>query len=531
MPYPYKSIREWFSDEEKLGNLLRISTPIKCGDYSSLVDIGFEKYNPDIPDPRGEMKGVQPETEVRAVARYLHTLPQNPIGIIEKPIDNRPDVPVVVNIWPTSERVLRGMGLKSKFELAEKLPGLPKNKIKSEIVPKGKAPCKEVIITEERLDLMKDIPRIWVEFNKLCFTGCNGTWVIHDPQTGTHGMGKTRLAVFDWDNGDPKQPFPEERVKKYGFATMWRPGRPGRGSSGLYYFNNYRDKDKPMPCAFVYGLPADFHVVAAIKSLQWPETGDEYEAVGGLRGEPVELVESETTPGLMVPAHAEWVIEGEFISEDYRTPVSSEDLLLGFVWGEALWPVFKVKCITHRKDSLWTGTTFSSLGHQNHQGVHTGLAYASAEAQVLSALRSMGYKVKDVVMERLATWVTVIQLEVDGKDKPHPGYGEEVGRAVAAKYTIVVGPDIDPHNLEEVMWAIGMRAGRSAWREYPPNPPGTPPMPRYGIFTDVVYGEGYLVIDATIPVPERFDTFPPRTEPPVWENEAIKRMRKKIGPE
>ena len=24
MPYPYKSIREWFSDEEKLGNVVRI---------------------------------------------------------------------------------------------------------------------------------------------------------------------------------------------------------------------------------------------------------------------------------------------------------------------------------------------------------------------------------------------------------------------------------------------------------------------------------------------------------------------------
>ena len=84
MPYPYKSIREWFADEEKLGNVVRIETPIKCGDYNNLVDIGFADYN-NVPDPRNEMKGVLPETEVRAVCRYLHTLPGNPIGIIEKP--------------------------------------------------------------------------------------------------------------------------------------------------------------------------------------------------------------------------------------------------------------------------------------------------------------------------------------------------------------------------------------------------------------------------------------------------------------
>jgi 3-polyprenyl-4-hydroxybenzoate decarboxylase len=240
------------------------------------------------------------------------------------------------------------------------------------------------------------------------------------------------------------------------------------------------------------------HVLAAVKSLRWPETGDEYEIIGGFRGEPVELVESETIPGLMVPATAEWVIEGEFISEDYTTPVSSEDLVNGFVWGEAVWPVFKVKCITHRENPLWTATTFSSLGSKDRQG------------------------------NTLGAFVTVIQLEVDGKDKPHPGYGEEVGKVVAAKYTVVVGPDIDIYNPEEVLWAIGLRAGRSEWHDYPPNPPGTPPNPHYGIFSDIAYGLGYFVIDATIPAPGRFDTFAPRTEPPAWEEEAIKRMSKKI---
>jgi len=528
MPHPYQSIRDWFGDEEKLGNILRISRPIKCGDYDNLVDIGFEKYNP-IDDPKGYMKGKIPETDVRAVARYLHSLPNNPIGIIEKPVDNRPDIPVVLNIWGSQERVLRGMGLKDNAEIREKLAKMHDTKIKSVVVPRGKAPCKENIITEERVDLRKDIPRVWVEFNKLCFTGCNGTIISWDPELGTHGLTKTRLAVFDWENGDPNQPFSEEKLKKCTFATMARPGRPGQGNTGRYYFDNYRDKGKPWPTAFVYGIPADMHVLAAVKSLRWPETGDEYEVVGGFRGEPVELVECETIPGMMVPATAEWVIEGEFVSEDYRTPINSEDLAYGFIWGEALWPVFKVKCITHRNKPLWTATTFSSAGHKDFQGVHTGIFVGPSNDGVVM-LRKMGYKIKDMV-NYSAGWVTVVQLEVDGKDKPHPGYGEEVGKLIRNKYTIVVGPDIDPNNLEEVMWAIGMRAGRSQWLDFPTNPPGTPPIPRYGIFNEVTTDMGSLVIDATIPVPERFDTFPPRTEPPAWENEAIERMKKKIGSE
>jgi 3-polyprenyl-4-hydroxybenzoate decarboxylase len=362
----------------------------------------------------------------------------------------------------------------------------------------------------------------------LCFAGCNGTIVSYDPERGTHGLTKTRLGLFDWDKGDPSRPFPEQKIKRYGFATMARPGRLGQGNTGRYYFDNYRAKDKPWPAVYVYGLPTDVHVLAALKTLRWPETGDEYEILGGLRGEPVELVEAETIPGLMVPAHAEWVIEGEFVSEDYRTPTYSEDVGIGCIWGEALWPVFKVNCITHRRDPLWDATTFSSLGHEDHQGVHSGLYWTGIYSDILYRLRSMGYKVKDVVIWGM--FVAVVQLEVDGKYKPHPGYGEEVGRATAAKYTIVVGPDIDPHNLEAVMWAVGMRADRGKWFDLPKPPPGSPTPPKYGIMFELAE-IGYQVIDATIPVPERFDTFPPRSEPPKWEDEAIQRMRKKLGPE
>ena len=112
MAFPYNNFRDWLADEEKLGNVLRIKAPIKCGDYSSIKDLGF-----GIP-------GKAPESEIRALVRYLHTVPGKPIAILENPVNNRPDIPVILNPFPTRERVLRGLGLKTKDEWAEKIEGL-----------------------------------------------------------------------------------------------------------------------------------------------------------------------------------------------------------------------------------------------------------------------------------------------------------------------------------------------------------------------------------------------------------------------
>jgi len=527
MPYPYKTIREWLLEEEELGGAVRIKTPIKCGDYNNIVDIGNDE------------PGKIPETEVRAICRYLHTLPGKPIGIIENPVNNRPDIPVVVNPWATRERTLRGMGLNSKDELGRKFADILVNRIKPVTVPKGDAPCKQVIIPEEQVDLRKDISRVWVEFNQMLWTGCNGTIVTYDPQTGAHGLCKTRAAPYEWKDANPETPFPEERVKRYMSATLAFPG-PGQGNAAQCYYR-HKAQNKPMPCAYVFGTPTDVHIVASLKTLRWPETGDEYEVLGGFRGEAIELVESETIPGLMVPARAEWVVEGEFLPETEVTPPYGEDQFIGYMIGGYPWPVFRVKCITHQKEPWWTATTFSSSGLNGHEGTHTGLVNVVGEVVAVSHLRGLGYKIKDLVRTG-GMAITVIQTEVDGADKPSPDYGKKVAEALAAydrmsPYIIVVGPDIDPYDRTDVLWAVGMRAWpvtdsiltkeglvHTTAKDVTPGGKGG----KLAFLQGLAHQE-QLLIDALIKFPEKFSDWAPRSDPPEWEIEAIKRMKEKIG--
>jgi 3-polyprenyl-4-hydroxybenzoate decarboxylase len=525
MSYPYKSLRDWLLEEENLGTVVRITAPIKCGDYSSIVDIG------------NSIPGKQPKTEVRALARYLHSLPDKPAGILENPVYNRPDVPVVVNPWPSRERVLRGMGLRAKDELCRKIKALSTTRVKPLIVSGKKSPCKEVIIPEDRLDLRKDLPRVWVEFQQSLWSTFNATLVLRDPETSCHSLGKIRLGQYEWRDANPATPYPEELVQSHMVAALQLAG-PRMSNTGRFY-QKHRAAGKPMPGVFIFGDPADIEMLAPVKTIPWPESGDEYEMLGGLRGEPVDLVESETVPGLMIPAHTEWVIEGEFLLQQEKMPAyAGEDNFIGFVLGDMPYTIFRVRCITCRRDALWAGNLSSVGGLHGNEGTHSALALLNLEVEALNYLRGLGFLVQDVVL-LAGPFMTVIQLTVDGKAKPHSHYGQEVGAAlssygvhVASPYIIVVGPDIDPHDAAQVAWTIAMRSAplsdtTAVRKDFP------------GIDAMLGFRSGdrgtapraeQVVIDATTPVPERYDGWRPRTEPPDWEREAIERIREKLEP-
>ena len=539
MGYPWKSFREWLADEEKLGDVHRATVPLKCGDPDSIVD-------PTPADLRAEQmevincpgaNGKMMESEIRAYSRYLHSKPNCPIGLIEKPINNTPDIPVVINPWATKERVFRMAGVDSKQALAEKIGKLKDNMIEPKVLDKKDAPCKEVIIKEEDVNVYEQLPRNWVEFETVPWSPCGGgQFIVYDEKTDTHDLGVWRCGFFEWDDGDPDKPLPEDFRKSHMCVAMIYDG-PIASDGGMYYRDNYRKFDKPMPAAYAMCCDPGIVLTSAVRSgLVWPQdNADEYAVAGGLNGEPIELVESETIPGLKVPAHAEIILEGEFLPQDYLVPKFAEGVYQGHLLGNHDMPIFRIKCITMRKKPMWM-TTWSGSG-MNHEGPHTALADVLFEVEALNYLWANDYKVKDIVSYDLET--IVVQTTVDGMQKP-PHYGKQLLNAVYAcphgylgngsKYYIAVGPDIDPYNLRDVIWALGTRAqpvsdtivikeGLCAWGD----PSGLP-----GPLGWRAYGQQVL-IDALIKVPERRTYWEPRTEPRSWEEKAIERMKEKLG--
>ena len=111
-----------------------------------------------------------------------------------------------------------------------------------------------------------------------------------------------------------------------------------------------------------------------------------------------------------------------------------------------------------------------------------------------------------------------MQLSVDGAAKPHPEFGKYVLHAVwgsagrwgrTAKLVVVVGPDVDPYDMNSVEWAMQTRwqplkdslfnnAGQAMVLD-----PSCEKGAQWGAFRSEQMG-----IDATIKIPERFTEYP-----------------------
>ena len=191
----------------------------------------------------------------------------------------------------------------------------------------GTGPCKEVIITGDDVDLNALPIPIWTP-EKDAGPYLTPLWVTKDPDTGRRNIGIRRCQIKSQD------------------TTGILFGAPDRG--GAIHFEKWKRLGKNMPAAIFIGTDPVQYLVAP--SRYGP---DELAVAGGIRGEAVELVKCETVD-LEVPATAEIVIEGEVLTEGLE-PEGPFGEFTGYMAGGRDGPVFKVNCITHRKDPIMMG--------------------------------------------------------------------------------------------------------------------------------------------------------------------------------
>lgn len=233
----------------------------------------------------------------------------------------------------------------------------------------------------------------------------------------------------------------------------------GEQTPNLFYYR-YERRNEPMPVAIAVGVePA-----AQFTASMWIPTGsDEADFAGGLKGEPIELVECATND-LEVPASAELVIEGRILPGERLDEGPFGDYF-GYMHGpRRSMPVLEVDAITHRENPLIPFCVEGSgVGYSLNTTSTTEVACIGPDATL--GLRAAGYQVEKVVPWRF----TPRTAYVISTDVPHPGYLHELTNFIFTTwgmlhvdFFIFVDSDVDPLSTREVLEALALHADPDA---------------------------------------------------------------------
>jgi 2,5-furandicarboxylate decarboxylase 1 len=178
---------------------------------------------------------------------------------------------------------------------------------------------------------------------------------------------------------------------------------------------------------------------------------DEYDNIGGLLGEPLQLVKCKTVD-LEVPAHAEIILEGYLDSTDLieEGPVSE---FHGFYVNYGAGIGGAISCVTHRQDAIYQAIL---PGYASEHCLLGGIAIGATLCQALQRMIPAVGRVliTEGGMGRLHAIIAM--------HRPKLGEGKRavllaMGQVNLLKLVTVVDDDIDIENPRAVEWALAAR--------------------------------------------------------------------------
>ena len=415
----YRDLRDFISQLEKNGDLVRITKPIST---------------------KLEMTEIADRTLCAG----------GPALLFENPVDF--DIPVLMNLFGTPERVALGMGQSSVTALRE--VGKLLAYLKEPEPPKGlkdlweklpvfkqvlnmpakevrKAPCQEIVLSGDEVDLT----RLPVQH---CWPGDVApliTWGL----TVTRGPHKKRqnLGIYR-----------QQVLGKNKLIMRWLSHR-----GGALDFREWCQTHPGEPYPVSVALGADpATILGAVTPV--PDTLSEYAFAGLLRGDKTEVVKS-VSNDLQVPASAEFVLEG-YIAQDETAPEGPYGDHTGYYNEVDEFPVFTVTHITHRKDPIYHSTY---TGRPPDEPAVLGVALNEVFVPILQK------QFPEIVDFYLPPEGCSYRMAVVTMKKQYPGHAKRVMMGVWSflrqfmytKFVVVCDDDVNARDWQDVIWAITTR--------------------------------------------------------------------------
>ena len=336
------------------------------------------------------------------------------------------DMALVTNLFGRYELLGLALGVdpdRPKSEILDRFRERVAKPVPVRRVARADAPVKEVVLGADAVDLGAFPVLKHAEGNsgKYIAIGC---LVVKDPETGVLNAGVYRHEI-------------KGRAE---LACMFNPAHHAG-----YIYRKYREAGRKMQAVLFIG-----HHPAGVLGVLSKQTihSDEYETMGALMGEPLEVVDGETVD-IPVPAWAEIAIEG-YLDPARETRDGPFSEYTGF-YGPAKDPVglMQVTGITMRKDAI-----FHDLDPSHRE--HNLAGALTFESALYASVSKLVPSVTGVHMPPSGNCTFTAYVKIA---KRVPGEGKSAGLAALAgdanvKIVVVVDDEIDIYNDSDVLWAI-----------------------------------------------------------------------------
>jgi UbiD family decarboxylase len=381
------------------------------------------------------VEGADWNQEIGLLTEWQISEPHNPLLWFKNIKGYPPEYSVVTNLFGTPERTALALGMPaeiSKMDIVRNLREIFKEGFKP--IPPVEikhAPVKENVITGGDIDLFKFPVPLWHARDGGRYIGTGSAAITIDPDEGWTNLGTYRVEIHDKD-----------------VATIYMsPGRHGKNMR-----NKYFERGQNCPAAVAIGMEP---ILFGSSTSDVPRGVSEYDYAGGFRKKPVEVTKGVATD-LLVPANAEIVLEGEIIENEKVSEGPFGEWSGYYASDTRKEPIFKVKSILHRNNPIIQGnppvrSPFFSLSHHLRR---------AAQAWVELDKTIPGVKGVWLLDDSAFNMLAVVSLK-----QMYHGHAMQAAMGIAFshalsymnRYIILVDEDIDPSNMQDVLWAVATR--------------------------------------------------------------------------
>lgn len=387
------------------------------------------------------IRGADPHLEIGA-ACHLNYRRQHPEALLFDDLVG----------YPPGARVLTGslinaalMGMTLGFgndlddqQLVEALRGMPSrwtaNAAQFPAEQVSSAPITSHVLEGDQVDFSRFPAPFWHQDDGGQYIGTGCGVITVDPESGVINMGAYRIQLQD----------------QGGAVSV----NIEAGKHGAQHIRRWFEREGRAPIAATLGQHPIFLLVAG---TEVPFGVSELDYAGAILGEPVEVIKGDDT-GLPIPARSELAFEG-WMYPDRRRPEGPFGEWTGYYSGGVTKVLtVDVTRLYHREDPINLGAPPGMPPND-----YSYMRCVMKSAMATDGLMSTGLPgIAGVWLHEVAGGRLLLVVAIDQR---YPGHSRQAGLLAAQhpttaymnRFVVVVDADVNPRDLDEVVWAMSTR--------------------------------------------------------------------------